>query len=530
MNNCYLCGQEFDNQNVKKHDEHIIQQAVGGNLTEYDILCSKCGGKLGQEIDVPFNNIFDGIATRLDIKKDRNNSKSSSTKGKYVNLKYKFMALLWSIESKKMNLLDFQYQYNQFCNEIGEIEVLWKDFKVSPLRPLHKYTNDNKQVIIYANQKNATNYKKGVENEISKKFKDKEQPKIVICDNLDGIIEYPFNMNSQNFKKGLAKIAIGFASKYGIKREDLSLALEIDKKTKKGRIKEEILAIQFYPLGVIDRLIEIQKNEFDHYPFHNLILFTLDYDPTISNGKKVLICYIELFSTFQWYIVLNDEYYGESIYKFYAQQILKKDDYIVELGRRYYKERTIWLQPLGITEEYIEKKYNSREDRNKTRWDIEEELIQQETIKQKYKFNFESYIHNTISGISNQVSLVKQKEQLQKPEFKNTHFGKFVNNKYLMSVYDMFEDIENMINFKQNLDLFFSQKYNEEFDDYDEVFSILSYRKIYVENGNLKNYTDLIKYAETLTKSQAFKVYGHQKMYMLENYIFQENIKQKNKK
>jgi hypothetical protein len=530
MENCYLCGKDFNDTDVKKHDEHIIQQAVGGNLTEYSILCSKCGGTLGDEIDKPFNNIFDGIATRLDIKKDRNNSKSSSTKGLYVNLKYKFMALSWSIEPKKMNILDFQYQYNQFCNEIGEIEVLWKDFKVSPLKPFHKYTDDKKQVIIYGNKKNATKYKKRVENEISKKFNNKEQPKIVICDDLDGIIKYPFNMDNQSFKRGLAKIAIGFASKHNIKREDLPLALEINKETTQGEIKNKILAIQFYPLGVMDRLIEIQKNEFDHYPFHNLILFTLDYDPSVSDGKKVLICYIELFSTFQWYIVLNEEYYGDSIYEYYAQQILKKDDYIVELGRRYYKERNIWLQPLGITEEDINKKYNNRENKDKTRWAIEEEMIQEATIKQKYKFDFESYIHNIVSGISKQVMLVKQKEQFLKPEFKDTHFGKFFNNKYFMSVYDMFDDFKNMMNFKDNFDLFFSQRYNDEYDDYDEVFSIDSYRKIYIENGNLKNYTYLIKYVEVLTKSQAFKVYGHKKMYMLESYIQEETMKYKNNK
>jgi len=549
LNKCYLCGNTFDNANVKKHDEHIIQQAVGGNLTANDILCSKCGGTLGKEIDIPFNNIFDGISTRLDIKKDRNNSKSSSTKGLYVNLKYKFMALSWSIEPKKMNIFDFQYQYNQFCNETGEIEVLWKDFKISPLKPFHKYTNDKKQVIIYGNKKNATKYKKRVEKEISKKFNSEEKPEIVICDDLDGIIEYPFNMDNLPFKRGLAKIAIGFASKHDIKRENLPLLLDINKETKQGKIKNKILAIQFYPLGVIDRLIEIQKNEFDHYPFHNLILFTLDYDPSISNGKKVLICYIELFSTFQYYIVLNEEYYGETIYKYFAQQILKKDDYIFQPDRRHYKERNIILEPLGIKEEDIIKKYNNQIIRIfskfkwsikqnklllnkqfnfftnlKTRWDIEIEMIKEETIKQKYKFNFEGYIHNIVSAISNQVMLVKNKKQFQKPEFKNSYFGKFVNNEYLMSVYDMFEDYENMINFKQNLDLFFSQEYNEE---HDEVFSIDSYRKKYIENNNLKNYTDLIKHFETLTKSQAFRFYGHKKMYMLEDYIQTENIKYK---
>lgn len=553
MNICYLCGEIFVDIKLlniswsilkkdlkfvdynyqyfslnkfiaKKHDEHIIQQAVGGNLTENDILCLSCGGTLGKEIDVPFCKIFDSIAARLDIKKDRKNNSESSTKGKYINLRYKLMNLLWSTTPKKINLLGLQYQNKYFCNEIGEIEVIWKNFKVTPLKPFHKYIDNNKRVIIYANQKQAKQYKKKVEKELSERFQENEKPEIIFCDDLEGIIEYPFNMNNKAFKKGLAKIAIGFASKYNIQREHLSLVLEIDNKTKQGKIKDTIQAIQFYPLGIIDRLIEIQKNEFEHYPFHNLILFTLDYDPKISNGKKVLICYIELFSTFQWYIVLNDEYYGESMYKFYAQQILKKDDYIVELGRRYYKERNIWLQPLGITEEYIEKKYNSRKDRNKSRWDVEEELIQKETIKQKYKFNFESYIHNIVSGISNQVSWVQQKEQFQKPEFRQAYIGQFINDKYLMKEYEKFE---NIMDFKQNLDLFFSQNYNEQYDDYDEIFSILSYRKFFYY-GCLKNYyTELLENHQKLEQLGILKAYGYNKMNMLNRYIQNENIKYK---
>ncbi len=39
----------------------------------------------------------------------------------------------------------------------------------------------------------------------------------------------------------------------------------------------------------------------------------------------------------------------------------------------------------------------------KSRFKIEYEIIQEETIKQKYKFDFEGYIQNTISGINNQV-------------------------------------------------------------------------------------------------------------------------------
>ena len=553
LNNCYLCGKKFIdikldqlkwsnitiklkfidynyqyfnfcNDFSKKHDEHIIQQAIGGNLTENDILCSKCGGKLGKEIDEPFSKIFDGITTRLNIKKDRvGNTKSSSAKGKYINLKYKFMTLSWSIEPKKMTLFDFQYQYNQFCNEIGEIDVIWKDFKVFPLRPFHRYMENNRKVIIYSNQKNAKKYMKKVESEIAKKFKEDKKPEIIICDDLEGIIEYPFIMDNTAFKKGLAKTAIGFASKYGIKREHLPLVLDIEN----NLIKDKIPTIQFYPLGIIDKLIEIQKNEFEHYPFHNLILFTLDYDPKTSNGKKVLMCYIELFSTFQWYVILNEEYYGESIYEYYAQNILKKEDYIIELGRRYYKERNIWLQPLGITEEYIDKKYNNRKDKNKSRWDIEEELIQEETIKQKYKLDFEGYLYNIISGTSNQVLIFKDKEKFINL---NTPLTEFLNKDNLVTEYDQFfNSIEDFMNFKQNLNLFFLQRYNDQYEDYDEIFRIFTYRIIYYEKDNYKNYyTELLEKYNILNRSGALRDYGYQKMNMLNNYIYIENIKHKN--
>lgn len=276
MDKCYICGNYFDENNVKKHDEHIIQQAIGGNLTANDILCSSCGGDLGQKIDVSFNSIFDVIATRMDIKKDRQSNKKKAVNGK-----------------------------------MGHIDVIWKDSKISPIQPYHLYTIDKQQVIIYANQTTAKKYKQKVEQEIQENFT-YQQPEIIICDNLKGIVTFPFNIDDKAFKKGLAKIAIGFASSHGIKREEMPLVLEINKTSNKANISNTIVAIPFYPFGIIDKLIEVQKNEFEHYPFHNLILFTVDCNPQDSIGKKVLMCYIELFSTFQWYVVLNEEYYGNS--------------------------------------------------------------------------------------------------------------------------------------------------------------------------------------------------------------------------
>lgn len=48
MDRCYLCGEEFNQLSVVDHREHIIQQAIGEELTGDRILCEDCGILLGK--------------------------------------------------------------------------------------------------------------------------------------------------------------------------------------------------------------------------------------------------------------------------------------------------------------------------------------------------------------------------------------------------------------------------------------------------------------------------------------------------
>lgn len=48
---CYLCGKKFNDTDTQEHEEHIIQQALGGTITANDILCKNCGNRLSKEID-----------------------------------------------------------------------------------------------------------------------------------------------------------------------------------------------------------------------------------------------------------------------------------------------------------------------------------------------------------------------------------------------------------------------------------------------------------------------------------------------
>ena len=73
-------------------------------------------------------------------------------------------------------------------------------YEVSPVKPFHLYTIDKNSVTIYANKKTARHYEQRVKQEIEQNFAKGKEPKINICDDLTGIVEFPFEMDNQNFK------------------------------------------------------------------------------------------------------------------------------------------------------------------------------------------------------------------------------------------------------------------------------------------------------------------------------------------
>ena len=110
--------------------------------------------------------------------------------------------------------------------------------------------------------------------------------------------------------------------------------------------------------------------------------------------------------------------------------------------------------------------------------------------KQKYKLDFESYIENSITRISNSL----------------------LTNMPLL-------EVDGMLDFKGNMDLFISQSGER------EVFNISSYRRLFYETGELKNYyTELTK---AFDKANTLKKYHHDKFHMLNHYIQNECIEKK---
>jgi hypothetical protein len=118
---------------------------------------------------------------------------------------------------------------------------------------MYKYTCDQKNVIVYAGGKQLKNYLKKVEREIDEEFDGSNKPEIIICEDVTGVITFPLELDNEAFRKGFAKIAIGFASKSGVDREVLNLALDSDL----GKIKDDIRLLPFYLLMKL--LKEIRK-------------------------------------------------------------------------------------------------------------------------------------------------------------------------------------------------------------------------------------------------------------------------------
>ncbi len=151
--------------------------------------------------------------------------------------------------------------------------------------------------------------------EISKKLK---------CDisklNLE-ILAYDFPIENNSFKNGISKIAFNFALEKGIDFSLLSKGVEIQKN---GEKVENILfkfpVMPFVALNPMDEYIEL-KTKMELY--HNLILFS---------QRNMLWCYVDLFNTFQYYVLLSDEWDArESVLETYLQLLQKMDRTMPEL-------------------------------------------------------------------------------------------------------------------------------------------------------------------------------------------------------
>lgn len=126
-------------------------------------------------------------------------------------------------------------------------------------------------------------------------------------------IEYP--LDNKIYRNGMAKIAFNFALYEGININILKHGLVM------GRNKDKITSIgfnyqviPFFPINCFDEALELYE---PMKLFHGMILF---------NDKNYLWCYIDLFNTYQVYVLLSDQWdVHQPFYKDYYQLIQKWD-------------------------------------------------------------------------------------------------------------------------------------------------------------------------------------------------------------
>lgn len=303
---CYVCGKVLSehpsSDECKCHDEYIIPNAIGGHLTSRIFLCESCGGSLSKG-DKTFTDIFAPFIVLL------------SQAG-----------LLRSLDRDNVDkkvLTGGIFENNELSSEPIH-EIKYQKGKAAPGKPFYRIDETNKRVFIFAEKKTAKHYRAYVEQQMKNDAKDIDKYDFEVFDDLSnlGFLGINFSKGKANFnqdlKDGLLKIATEIALYAGVKREDLSSVLDIEENTGTSSYKTNTYIWPYTPQSLPDILYENERYNIEaNYPAHILKVFT---ENNTEDGKS-LLCYIELFSTFQYYVLLNDDYKGEDVDFTYAQKL-----------------------------------------------------------------------------------------------------------------------------------------------------------------------------------------------------------------
>lgn len=275
---CYLTGniiREKDHpiEDDRKSLEHILPNALGGRLKSHYVLTHKANQRLNDEIDKEFNKIFSSFVTRLEVGRDREGS-------------------------PHVKALHKEYQ----------TETNFKDGRYFPRKPF--YVKEKKT--IYADsKKTGLNYKK----HLIKNGEISADEVVNIMDDLAGELHIPFELGNDIFKKGVGKIAAGFATLKGVSRSNLKDIIDLQK----NNFVDRVLLFPYIPETDSEVFFENNIHKSDHFPVHAIVLCG-------SKSAKFLYCYVELFSAFQFYVLLDADYDGDDVYESYIYDILDEKE------------------------------------------------------------------------------------------------------------------------------------------------------------------------------------------------------------
>lgn len=381
MQRCYLCGRILSEHLVNAnecqcHDEHIIPNAIGGHLTDRHILCKDCGLGLSKDSDVGFTNIFAPFIVQMQeagiLRPLDRNDKSKRLLGGFI--------------------------FANKSTDSPKEEIKYNNGKAIPAIPYYYIDEDKKVVNFCAERKTAENFVLKIKGDFKKDGKNPDDYEYKIHSDLisEGFLGLNFSHGkpkfNDDFKSGLLKIAVEMALHFGLSREQLSSALKINQKTGEANYKNEVPIIPFVPLSLPDIIFENERYKLDpNFPSHAVNVFS---EQTKDVGIKNLWCYIELFSTFQYYVLLSNSYTGPDIDETYAQKL--KPNYVPSV------EYLTSLDPSDLSVEINGAGLSEEETKGHTYEEIAK-LIHEKYRTQSSEFDLYSSLASAYSYISLQT-------------------------------------------------------------------------------------------------------------------------------
>ena len=273
--NCYICEDPLDDSNKSK--EHVLLNAIGGRLKSTDLLCSKCNNEQGSDADKHLAEQLAFWSSFFNVKRDSGKNAlikgGKGKSGKTYHLKDGTKPILANPE---------------FNKEVNGNEVTYS-----------LTARDDKEM-------------KSMLEGIKKKHADFDVEKAMdnaqyIEEYLNEPIKFQTVVGGEKSFPSILKTAINFFILNGGRRKDIEdLIPYLNGKTLTTQVKH------FHPKKSVYKK---DANEIIHM-IHMVG----------SKGKKVLYCFVELFSSFSFLVMLSDNYEGSSLSKTYAYDVLNRKE------------------------------------------------------------------------------------------------------------------------------------------------------------------------------------------------------------
>lgn len=329
---CYICNREIVEKPVnasqsKAHGEHIIHNGIRGKLITRTILCEECGGKYSKD-DSAFCKIFDPFMAALGDKMVPSDHGKDNPK----------------------TLLGSLFSTSTFDENAPTRLITSKDGVVAPIEPYYEIKGN--KITIYAEKHRIDQYI----NVLAKKLKangmdiNNHVVEKVTDIHDKGYLAYFFSKGNasfnDDFKKGIVKMATEYALECGVPREHLKDVLTINPVDGSAAFDcSKTHIFPFIPTSLFDVLYENFRFRYEEgYPSHTLKLFTIKY----KDSTSALYCYVDLFSTFQYYVVLDNNYEGKEINKMYSQRLIPKMKDIPDASSYDPSDLNILIKEYGI--------------------------------------------------------------------------------------------------------------------------------------------------------------------------------------